>query len=106
VKRPFQAYERKLRPELVEQYRREGYCWVVTGSHQKQRGLKEGLDNAEAYYAALDAATEATLTISPFYAGDDPVEFNFDHSFNYYPRAYQRPGPVVEIHRLSGCDPA
>lgn len=103
VRRPFQAYEKKLTPELVEQYPREGYCWVVTGSHQKQRGLKEGLDNAEAYYAALDAATESKLTISPFYASDDPVEFNFDHSFNYYPRSFQRPGPVVEIHRLSAC---
>jgi hypothetical protein len=106
VRRPFQAYERKLRPELVEQYRREGYCWVVTGSHQKERGLKAGLDNAEAYYAALDAASSSTLTISPFYAEDDPVEFNFDWSFDYYPRAYERPGPVVEIHRLSGCAPA
>ena len=106
VRRPFQAYEKKLTPGLVELYRREGYCWVVTGSHQKQRGLKEGLDNAEAYYAALDAASESTLTISPFYAEDDSVEFDFDWSFNYYPRAYQRPGPVVQVHRLSGCDPA
>ena len=106
VRRPFQAYEKKLTPGLVELYRREGYCWVVTGSHQKQRGLKEGLANAEAYYAALDAATESKVTISPFYASDDPVEFDFDWSFNYYPRAYERPGPVVEIHRLSGCEPA
>ena len=106
VRRPFQAYEKKLTAGLVELYRREGYCWVVTGSHQKQRGLKEGLDNAEAYYAALEAASAAKLTISPFYAEDEPVEFSFDHSFNYYPRAYQRPGPVVEIHLLAGCDPA
>lgn len=104
VKRPFQAYEKRITPALVDQYRREGYCWVVTGSHQKQRGLKEGLPNARAYYAALDAASESKLTISPFYASDDPVEFNFDWSFDYYPRAYRRPGPVVEIHRLAGCE--
>lgn len=106
VQRPFQAYEKRISVDLIEEYRREGYCWVVTGSHQRQRGLKEGLANAEAYYARLTEASSDVLTISPFYATSDPVEFNFDWSFDYYPRAYERPGPVVHIHRLSRCEPA
>ncbi|MEX2196943.1 MAG: glycosyltransferase family 39 protein [Thermoleophilaceae bacterium] len=106
IERPFQAYEKRISVDLIDEYRRDGYCWVVTGSHQKQRGLKEGLDNAEAYYARLARESSETVTISPFYASADPVEFNFDWSFNYYPRAYERPGPVVDIHRLSDCEPA
>ena len=37
--------------------------------------------------------------------GADPVEFSYDASFNYRPGAYERPGPVVEIHRLRDCSP-
>jgi hypothetical protein len=33
------------------------------------------------------------------------VRFSYDKSFNYQPRAFTRPGPVVEIHRLRGCTP-
>ena len=38
VKRPFQAYEKRLKPGLIDTYRRQGYCHVVVGSTQKQRG--------------------------------------------------------------------
>jgi len=103
VKRPFQAYEKKQRPKLIDRYRREGYCWVVVGSHQKGRGLKAGLDNARAYYRALDRASAGTTVFSPYRRGAEPVPFSYDQSFNYEPRAYERPGPVVEIHRLSAC---
>ena len=105
VRRPFQAYEKKLSPGLIDRYRAGGYCWVVTGSHQKQRGLKAGLENARAYYDRLAAESEEAITISPFHAWSEGVEFNFDWSFDYYPRDYQRPGPVVEIHRLADCEP-
>ncbi len=103
VKRPFQAYEKKLRPAMVERYRREGYCWVVVGSHQKDRGLAAGLKNAKAYYRALDRASDEVITFSPYRAGAKPVRFSYDFSFNYEPRAYTRPGPLVEIHHLSQC---
>jgi hypothetical protein len=103
VQRPFQAYEKKLRPAMVERYRREGYCWVVVGSHQKGRGLKAGLRNARAYYRALDRATEKLTVFSPYRAGAKPVPFSYDYSFNYEPRAYERPGPLIEIHRLRNC---
>ena len=103
VKRPFQAYEKKLRPARVARYTREGYCWVVVGSYQKGRGLKAGLRGARAYYRALDAASERTVIVSPFRPGAEAVPFSYDKSFNYQPRAYLRPGPVIEIHHLRGC---
>jgi Dolichyl-phosphate-mannose-protein mannosyltransferase len=104
VKRPFQAYERKLRPELLDTYRRGGYCWVVVGSFQKQRGLKAGLPGARAYYERLDRESALTRVWSPFRRGAEPVPFSFDLSFNYQPAAYERPGPVVEVHRLGDCE--
>lgn len=106
VERPFQAYEKRLRVRRIDRYRERGYCWVVVGSTQKQRGLKAGLRSSRNYYRALDAASEATATFSPFARGAEAVPFSYDASFNYRPRAYQRPGPVVEIHRLRDCTPA
>jgi hypothetical protein len=105
VKRPFQAYEKRLRVRHIDRYRERGYCWVIVGSTQKQRGLKAGLRSSRNYYRALDAQSERTVTFTPFRDGADPVEFSYDFSFNYYPRAYERPGPVVEIHRLRDCTP-
>jgi len=105
VERPFQAYEKRLRVRDIDAYREGGYCYVVVGSTQKERGLKAGLRSSERYYRALDDASEETVTFSPFAEGADPVEFSYDFSFNYAPRAYERPGPVVEIHRLADCDP-
>jgi hypothetical protein len=103
VERPFQAYEKRLRVRHIDRYRERGYCWVVVGSTQKERGLKAGLRSSRNYYRALDAASARTVTFSPYRRGADPVEFSYDFSFNYQPRAYERPGPVVEIHRLSAC---
>jgi 4-amino-4-deoxy-L-arabinose transferase-like glycosyltransferase len=103
VPRPFQAYEKRLRVRDIDRYRERGYCTVVVGSTQKERGLKAGLGSAERYYPALDDASAETVAFSPYAEGADPVEFSYDFSFNYAPRAYERPGPVVEIHRLSGC---
>jgi 4-amino-4-deoxy-L-arabinose transferase-like glycosyltransferase len=103
VPRPFQAYEKRLRVRDLEAYRAGGYCTVVVGSTQKERGLKAGLRSAERYYPALDDASAQTVTFSPYREGADPVEFSYDFSFNYAPRAYERPGPVVEIHRLNDC---
>ncbi|MGI8779183.1 MAG: ArnT family glycosyltransferase [Solirubrobacteraceae bacterium] len=105
VQRPYQAYEKRLRARRIERYRRQGYCWVVVGSHQKDRGLKAGLRSSRTYYRALDAASAATVTFSPYAEGAEPVRFSYDKSFNYQPRAFEWPGPVVEIHRLRGCTP-
>ena len=58
------------------------------------------------YYRALDPASASTVSFSPYAPGAEPVRFSYDKSFNYQPRAYERPGPVVEIHRLAGCTPS
>ena len=105
VKRPFQGYTRRLSPALIDRYRTEGYCWVVTASHQRGRGLKARLPGAVAYYSALDRGSTRIAAFSPFGASAEPVPFSFDLSFNYQPRAYERPGPVVEVHRLRACRP-
>jgi Dolichyl-phosphate-mannose-protein mannosyltransferase len=103
VERPYQAYEKRLRVRHIDRYRERGYCWVIVGSTQKDRGLKAGLTSSRNYYRALDAASARTVTFSPYERGADPIEFSYDSSFNYRPRAFERPGPVVEIHQLSSC---
>jgi 4-amino-4-deoxy-L-arabinose transferase-like glycosyltransferase len=105
VERPYQAYEKRLRVRQIDRYRERGYCWVIVGSTQKDRGLKAGLRSSRNYYRALDDASERTVTFSPFARGTDPVAFSYDSSFNYRPRAFTRPGPVVEIHQLRDCTP-
>ena len=103
IKPPFQAYEKKLEPGLIDTYRSQGYCWVVLGSHQKQRGLKADLPGARAYYVRLNRESDRTQLFDPWRPGSSRPGFNFDMSFNYYPRAFTRPGPLVEIHHLRGC---
>ena len=41
-------------------------------------------------------AGELAFRASPYGAGAGSVAFNFDWSFDYYPLAYQRPGPADE----------
>jgi 4-amino-4-deoxy-L-arabinose transferase-like glycosyltransferase len=106
VERPYQAYEKRLRVRHIDRYRERGHCWVIVGSTQKQRGLEAGLTSSRNYYRALDDASAETVTFSPFARDADAVGFSYDSSFNYRPRAYERPGPVVEIHRLRDCTPA
>ena len=103
IKPPFQAYEKKLDPALIDDYRTGGYCWVVVGSHQKGRGLKAGLSGARAYYERLNRESNATQLFDPWRKDAARPGFNFDMSFNYYPRAHIRPGPLVEVHHLRGC---
>jgi hypothetical protein len=103
IKPPFQAYEKKLRPALVNSYRQQGYCYVLVASYQHDRGLNAGFAQARAYYDALDSQSQLLARFSPYRFGAQPVKFNFDLSFNYVPRAYRLPGPLLELHRLNGC---
>ncbi len=97
-------YERTLRPELLDQYVRQGYCWVVIGSLQAGRAFAQPQDapRAVAYYAALAARARLVYHVSPFSGGSNPVPFSFDWSIDYYPRQYYRPGPEMSVYRLSG----
>ncbi|SEB28642.1 4-amino-4-deoxy-L-arabinose transferase [Nocardioides exalbidus] len=103
VSRPFQAYELGLTAALLDDYRAEGWCWVMVNGHQRDRGLAAGLPGATAYYRRLTAESEVAMSASPFATGTAPTPFSYDFSFNYYPPAHQRPGPVVEIRRLDDC---
>jgi len=97
-------YVRTLSPALIGLYERRGFCWVVTGSTEQGRALADPgeVPLALAYYRALAAQGEVVRRFSPYAAGQGPVAFNFDWSFDYYPRAYSRPGPEMTVYRLRG----
>ncbi|WP_310529898.1 glycosyltransferase family 39 protein [Nocardioides sp.] len=103
VARPFQAYEQTLHPGLLEDYRDKGYCWVMVNSHQHDRGIAAGLSAAADYYQELATQSELVLRVSPFAPNATPSSFSYDFSFNYYPPAHRRPGPVIELRRLHDC---
>lgn len=100
------AYHLVLAPKVIDQYRFYGYCMVVTFNLVRDRVVKTGGARVRAYYRRL--ARESTLlrTFSPYEPGAKPVPFNFDLSYNYYPAAYRRPGPLVHVYRLHRCRPA
>lgn len=97
-------YERTLRPQLIDEYLRDGYCWVVVGSLQAGRALAQPNDapGAIAYYAALAHRGRLVFHTSPFSPSARPVPFSFDWSIDYYPRQYRRPGPEMSVYRLFG----
>jgi hypothetical protein len=90
-----------LRPELLAAYERDGSCWIVTGSLISGRAFTEPekTSAAVAYYAELARRGTVAYRVEPW---DDPVPFNFDWSFLYYPLAYQRPGAAMTVYRLHG----
>ena len=92
-----------LSAALLQKYRQAGFCWVVVASYQHDRGLNAGFKQARAYYQALAAQSRTVAVFSPYRFGAKPVRFNFDLSFNFVPRAYMRPGPLLQIQRLNGC---
>jgi hypothetical protein len=102
-------YERVLRPQLVSTFEQEGYCWVVVGSTQRGRAEADpkAVPGALAFYRELEARSKVAHQVSPYGKGEGPVGFNFDWTFDYYPLAYNRPGPVMTIYRLQGgqCTP-
>jgi hypothetical protein len=97
-------FERILVPELVDKYEDQGYCWVVVGSTQRGRAEADPdeVPNAIAYYKELERRSTLAYEASPYGRGEGPVEFNFDWTFDYYPLAYHRPGPVMSVYRLNG----
>jgi hypothetical protein len=97
-------YERSLTPRLIDIYERQRFCWVISGSTQRGRAEVEPavVPNALRYYAELEKRGEIVHTSSPYKDGQGPVDFNFDWSFDYYPRSYARPGPLMIVYRLHG----
>jgi hypothetical protein len=97
-------FERVLRPELVDFFEQHDYCWVVVGSTQRGRAEAEPavVPNALRYYKRLEQRSKVVYHASPYSKGEGPVGFNFDWTFNYYPLAYNRPGPEMTVYRLQG----
>ena len=102
-------FERVLVPSLIDRYEEGGWCWVVVGSTQRGRAEADPAEvpNAIAYYRELEKRSRLAYEASPYARGEGPVGFNFDWTFDYYPLAYHRPGPVMSIYRLTGgaCAP-
>jgi hypothetical protein len=95
-------YVRTLGPALIPYYASHGYCWVLSGSTESGRAYADphAVPAAIAYYRALQVQSHVVFSSSPYASGEGPVPFGFDWSFDYYPLAYARPGPVVRIYRL------
>ena len=102
-------FEKVLRPELVSTFEQQGYCWVVVGSTQRGRAeaQPDAVPHALDYYRELERRSKVAHEVSPYSKGEGPVKFNFDWTFDYYPLAYNRPGPEMTIYRLQGgaCKP-
>jgi Dolichyl-phosphate-mannose-protein mannosyltransferase len=97
-------YVRTLSPALLVYYRQHGYCTVLSGSTESGRAFADprAVPLAVAYYRALAREGEVVFRASPYARGKRPVAFGFDWSFDYYPLAYERPGPAITIYRLHG----
>jgi hypothetical protein len=100
------AYHLVLGPRVIDDYRFYGYCLVVTFGVVRERALETGDPGVAAYYRRLERESELLRSFSPYDRGASAVPFNFDLSFNYYPTAYNRPGPVTRVYRLRGCQQA
>jgi len=97
-------YVRTLSPALIGYYEMHGYCWVVSGSTQSGRAFADpkAVPLAVAYYRELARQGAVVYRASPYGAGQRPVAFGFDWSFDYYPLAYHRPGPQMTVYELHG----
>jgi hypothetical protein len=115
IKAGFSSWVRILYPELIDEFERYGYCWVVTGSYQAGRaGRTPGLvPEAIRYYRELTRRADLVWQVSPFSpdAGPKrlpygpttaPVKYQIDRQATTYELAYQRPGPMVSVYRLRG----
>jgi Dolichyl-phosphate-mannose-protein mannosyltransferase len=96
-------YPALLKPDFIDAYRRAGFCQVMTMSLIKGRAEVAKLPQALAYYDELAKQSEAIYHVDPYKPGATPVRFDFDFSYNYYPTAFERPGPEITIYRLRNC---
>ena len=96
-------FEKVLTPALLDKFEQQQYCWVVVGSTQRGRAEvePEEVPEALAYYKELERRSRVAYMVSPYAKGKGPVAFNFDWTFNYFPLAYNRPGPTMTVYRLT-----
>jgi hypothetical protein len=101
----FQNYERTLWPGMLDVYRREHACWIVTGSTQYGRARTEPhrVPQAIKYYDALRREADVAYRVSPVGEGEQLPRYQFDTSFNYVTGAFHRPGPEMIVYKLRDC---
>ena len=105
------AYAGYLSDRLVRSYLQHGYCWVVASSNYWGLALSDDLvgQRARSYYRALADHGTVRFSASPWGdvgspggPGNDVVPFDYDFSYDFYPLAYDRPGPMVQVYELHG----
>lgn len=96
-------YPSLLKPAYIDAYRKTGFCLVMTMSVIRDRAFNAKLGPALSYYDELMHQGDVVFHSSPYDAGAKPPRFDFDLSYNYYPRAFNRPGPEVTIYKLRDC---
>ena len=89
---------------MVDDLRLYGYCHVMTVNVVRERAERD--PRARAYYERLERESTLLREFSPYDEGAEPVPFDFDLSYNYYPTAYERPGPTVRVYELDDCEQA
>jgi len=96
---------------VVRRYLARGFCWVQTSSNYWGPALRDTgqAPRAPSYWRALERHGDVVYSASPWGPigsrhdpGEDEVEFNYDYAYDFYPLAYDRPGPAVLIYRLHG----
>ena len=97
------TYASTLSPDLIDSYRAQGFCLVMTVSLIRGRAENAKVPQALAYYKRLESESTRVLHLTPFDKGAKPVQLHYDFSYDYYPTAYQRPGGIIDIYRLNNC---
>jgi hypothetical protein len=97
------TYASTLNPEVIDQYRSKGFCLVVTMSLIRGRAENAKVPGALKYYDRLERESDLVYQASPYDKGAKPVPLHFDFSYNYYPRAFNRPGPEIKVYKLHNC---
>jgi hypothetical protein len=98
------TYAATLTPDLLDRYREQGFCLVMTMSVIRGRAENAKVPQALAYYDRLERESKRIFYVSPYDPGADKVELHYDFSYNYYPTSFARPGPEVGIYRLNNCE--
>jgi hypothetical protein len=92
-----------MRPQVIDVYRRAGFCVVMTLSLARGRAENENDGAALEYYRRLEREGQLIFRADPYGPGASAPKFDFDLSYMYYTTAFDRPGPEVRIYRLRRC---
>jgi hypothetical protein len=92
------------RKELVGILEDRGVCLVITSSNQRGRVTltPQFAPEAAGFYRELDATGRVIHVVEPYPAGDQPPADRPEWASTLYHFAYQRPGPQIQIYRLTG----